>query len=65
MFQFDGVQFQDFDNSVRENAREEIFQTVRYLIDHQLPLKNLLKSDFVVINDLLAGYYGIAGGEGT
>ena len=64
MFQFDGVQFQDFDNSVRENAREEIFQTVRYLIDHQLPLKNLLKSDFVVINDLLAGYYGIAGVKG-
>ena len=61
MFQFDGVQFRTFDNAARESAGEEVFQTVHTLLDEQLPLRSLLKSDFVVVNDLLAGYYGIPG----
>lgn len=64
MFQFDGVKFPTFDNAVRENAREEIFQTVKLMLAEKLPLKTLLKSDFVVVNDLLAGYYGLPGVEG-
>jgi len=59
MFQFSGVDFPTFDNSVRENAREEIFETVHTMLDEKLPLKLLLKSDFVVVNDLMAGYYGL------
>ena len=58
-FQFNGVQFPTFDNAVRECARQEIFQTVHSMLDEKLPLRILLKSDFVVVNDLLAGYYGI------
>lgn len=64
MFQFDGTQFRTFDNAARESAGEEVFQTVHTLLDEQLPLRSLLKSDFVVVNDLLAGYYGIPGVEG-
>ncbi len=64
MFQFNGVQFRKFDNAVRANAREEIYQTVHHLIDEKLPLGRLLQSDFVVINDLMADYYDIAGVEG-
>jgi len=59
MFQFLGLQFPTFDNAVRESSREEIFQTFRLMMKERLPLKTLLKSDFVVINDLLADYYGI------
>jgi len=59
MFQFSGVDFPTFDNSVRENAREEIFETVHTMLNEKLPLKLLLKSDFVVVNDLMAGYYGL------
>lgn len=64
MFQFSGVDFPTFDNSVRENAREEIFETVHTMLDEKLPLKLLLKSDFVVVNDLMAGYYGLPNVEG-
>tara|TARA_R110002072_G_scaffold302999_4_gene491157 strand:+ start:8108 stop:10684 length:2577 start_codon:yes stop_codon:yes gene_type:complete len=64
MFQFDGVQFRTFDNAARESAREEVFETVHTLLDEKLPLRSLLKADFVVVNDLLAGYYGIPGVDG-
>lgn len=64
MFQFDGSQFPAFDNAVRDCAAEEIFQTFHTLIDEKLPLDRLLKADFVVVNDLLAGYYGIDGVDG-
>ncbi|YCM43036.1 DUF1592 domain-containing protein [Verrucomicrobiaceae bacterium 227] len=63
-FQFNGLKFPTFDNAARDNAREEVFQTVRTLLTEKLPLGTLLKSDFVVINDLLAGYYEIPGVEG-
>lgn len=64
MFQFDGVDFPNFDNAVRENARQELFETFSHLLENDLPLDKLLKADFVVINDLLAGYYEIEGVEG-
>lgn len=64
MFQYDGVQFPTFDNASRESAGEEIFQTFQLILDEKLPLQTLLNADFVVINDLLAAYYGIPGVEG-
>lgn len=64
MFQFNGVQFPTFDNAVRENAREEIFQTVSMMLAEKLPLKTLLKPDFAFVNDVMAGYYGLPGVEG-
>ncbi len=59
MFQFKGRDFPTFDNAVRANAREEIFSTVGLMLDEGLPLKTLLKSDFAVVNDLMADYYGL------
>lgn len=64
MFQFDARQFRTFDNAVRHAARQEIFETFRLVQAEALPLQTLLNADFVVINDLLAGYYGIDGVEG-
>ena len=64
MFAFSGRQFPDFDNAVRDSARDEIFETVRHAIENELPLRTLLKSDAVVINDVLADYYGIEGVKG-
>lgn len=63
-FQFHNRTFPDFDQSVRENARQEVYANVRHILDHQLPLGTLLKSDFVIINDYLATYYGFDGVEG-
>ncbi len=65
MFQFDGVQYPTFDNAVRENAREEVFQTFKLVMNESLPIGTLLNSDFVVINDLLAGYYGLPQVDGS
>jgi hypothetical protein len=64
MFQFNGMQFPTWDNAARESAREEIFETVRAIITEKLPLKTLLKADFVYVNDVLAGYYELPGVEG-
>ncbi|MDF1754023.1 MAG: DUF1592 domain-containing protein [Verrucomicrobiales bacterium] len=64
MFAFSGRQFPYFDNAVRDSARDEIFQMVRTLMDEKLPLRNLLKSDYLVINDVLADYYEIEGVTG-
>lgn len=59
MFQFNGRDFPTFDNAVRANAREEIFSTISLMLKKRLPLKTLLKSNFAVVNDLMAGYYGL------
>ncbi|MEC5125441.1 DUF1592 domain-containing protein [Verrucomicrobiales bacterium BCK34] len=64
MFSFDGRQFPDFDNAVRDSAREEIYRTFEKVMHEKLPLKNLLKGDFVVVNDVLADYYRIEGVKG-
>lgn len=63
-FQFNHRLYPTFDGSVKAAARREVYETMRTVIDDDLPLGTLLKSDFVVINDLLADYYGIAGVEG-
>ncbi len=64
MFQFNGLLFPTFDNAVRECARQEIFQSVKHLLDHRLPLGNLLRADYVMVNDVMADFYGIPGVEG-
>lgn len=53
-----------FDNSTRLAARNEIYETMDYLIRENLSVRNLLRSDFVVINAVLAEYYGIRGVSG-
>jgi hypothetical protein len=41
-----------------------VYESLRFVLDHDLPLGVLLKSDFVVVNDILAEYYGIEGVSG-
>lgn len=64
MFAFSARQFPDFDNAVRDSARNEVYETIGHALRNDLPLGTLLKSDFIVINDVLADYYGIEGVEG-
>jgi hypothetical protein len=63
-FQFSYEKYPLFDDSVKESARHEIYATVKDTILASRPIGELLKSDHVVINNLLAGYYGIPGVEG-
>ena len=64
MFEFEATDYPNFDNAARESAREEVYQTVHTMLDEQLPLSTLLHSEFVVVNDLLADYYGLGGVNG-
>jgi hypothetical protein len=63
-FQFDFKLHRAFDDSAKTAAREEVYQTMACLLRENLSLRNLLKSDFAVINGLLAKYYGIDGVSG-
>jgi hypothetical protein len=59
LFQFNAFKYPNFDETMKAAAADEIFQTVKYLVDHNLGTQNLLKSDFVIINGLLANHYEI------
>lgn len=63
-FQFDVKLHPEFDESVKHAARQEVYQTIRSMLDENRPLSDLLNPDYVVINDLLADYYAIEGVHG-
>ncbi|MEI8017304.1 MAG: DUF1592 domain-containing protein [Schlesneria sp.] len=63
-FRFNNVRYPAFDESTKMAARTEVYETVGYLLHQNESLRNLLKSDFIVINSLLAIYYGIEGVKG-
>jgi hypothetical protein len=58
-FQFNSRLYPGFDDSLKRAARDEVFHTMHTLLTENLPVSSLLKSDFVVINELLADYYGL------
>ena len=63
-FQTDFKLHRGFDDSTKAAAREEVYQTIACLLRENLSLRCLLKSDFVVVNGLLASYYGLDGISG-
>ncbi len=65
MFDFSPMDYPKFDESVRESARREVYETIRHVVDANLPLETLLKANFVVVNDVLADFYRIQGVKGA
>ncbi len=64
-FQFDTTLYRDFDESTRAAARQEVYQSFAYLLrSDEGNLGQLLKSDHVFVNGLLATYYGLEGVTG-
>jgi hypothetical protein len=65
-FQFDVTLHREFDESTRASARQEVYQSFAHLLRDPVNgrLGNLLKADYVLINGLLATYYGIDGVTG-
>jgi hypothetical protein len=45
---------------VRAQLRREPVQFLEYLIRHNLPMRNLVESDFIVANEVVASYYDLA-----
>ncbi len=63
-FQVNRSMYPRFDDSTKQNARNEVFATFAHLLKHNAPLSDLLKADYVIVNQLLAVFYGIPGAEG-
>ena len=63
-FRFNARLFPEFDDSTKSAARNEVFETFAHLLRSGGSLAQLLKSDRVVINGLLANFYGIDGVSG-
>lgn len=63
-FQFNFELYPEFDDSILMSARNEVYHTFETLLNENRSIGDLLKSDYVVINDVLADYYDIEGVEG-
>ena len=65
-FQFSARYHREFDENQRAAAREEVYQTILYLLrsKEEGQLQNLIKSDFVVVNAMLAAHYDMKGVDG-
>lgn len=63
-FEFDVEKHRDFDDSMKVAARREVYETFKHVLRNGGSLRELLSSDFVVVNGLLAGHYGLDGVRG-
>jgi len=63
-FQFNDRLYPEYDLATKALSKQEIFETIGLLIREDLSLRNLLASDFVVVNGVLARYYGLDGVSG-
>ncbi len=60
-FEVNRPRYPRFDDSTRLSAKNEVYQTFAYILQHNAPLSELLKADYVVIDPVLAHFYGIDG----
>ena len=51
--------FPDFDSSVKASMKEETVQFLSHVIREDLPLRNLIDSDFMLINNHMAKHYDL------
>jgi hypothetical protein len=58
-FRFNNVLHPDFDESAKEAARAEVYEAFAHVLRHNRSLREMLKADYVVVNGLLARYYGL------
>jgi len=63
-FQFNTRLYRDFDESAKAAARNEVYESFAHLLASNGSLRQLLKADYVMVNGLLATYYGLDGVSG-
>ncbi len=56
----DRARFPKLTRDTRAQLRQEPVQFLQYLIRQNLPLRNLIASDFIVANEVVASYYDLA-----
>jgi hypothetical protein len=59
----DTEKYKLFNDGIRHSASRELSAFFKVLVEENLPVANLIDSDFVVIDPLLAQHYGIDGVE--
>ncbi len=58
--EIDQKRYPQLTRDTRTQLREEPIRFVKYLIDNNLPLSHLVRSKFILANDTVAAYYGLA-----
>lgn len=58
-FRFNNALYPRFDVSTKEAARMEVYEAFEHMLKHDRSLRELLKSDYVMVNGLMADYYGL------
>ncbi len=56
----DAQRYPKLTRDTKTQLRQEPVQFLRYLIEQDLPLRNVVKSDFLVANEVTASYYSLA-----
>ena len=60
MLEPDRKRFPKLTRDTRAQLRQEPVEFLQYLIRNNLPVRNLIESDFVVANEVVASYYDLA-----
>lgn len=55
----DRAKFPKLTRDTRTQLRQEPVQFLQHLLRHNMPARNLITSDFVLANEVVAGYYGL------
>ncbi len=58
--EIDRKRYPKLTRDTRTQLRQEPVRFFQYLSQHNLPLRNLIQSDFIVANEVVASYYGLA-----
>lgn len=57
--ELDRKQFPKLTRDTRTQLREEPIEFVQYVIQENLPVRNIVQSDFIVANEVVASYYDL------
>jgi len=57
LFPFNTLKHRGYDKAVMNSSKEELFQSFKYMIDQDLPIRTLLDPDYIIINQVLADHY--------
>ena len=63
--QINTSQYTDFTRFVKSDMIEETWQFLHHVLSNDLPISDLIDSDFAMLNQNLAEFYGIEGVEGN
>ena len=58
-FEFNRTRYPRFDYATKQSARNEVYETFAHVLRENASLADMLAADYVVVDDVLADYYGL------